>query len=149
MRRAVRLHARGTWAEDRAAATVTLAWNERHRRRIGLTDDGGEAFLLDLPDAAMMGDGDGLELAEGGFITVKAALEDVAEISTVSSQAMARLAWHVGNRHTPVQILADGRLRLAWDHVLVAMAEGLGAHVERRRAPFQPEGGAYAAHGHD
>jgi urease accessory protein len=62
---------------------------------------------------------------------------------------VARFAWHIGNRHAPVQVLSDGSLRIRDDHVLVAMLEGLGASVVRRRAPFSPEPGAYARNGHD
>jgi urease accessory protein len=149
MRRATEIHHRGSWPAENAVATVTLALDDRHRRRIRLTDDGGEAFLLDLAEAALMGDGDGLKLDDGGFIRVVAAAEPVADVAGTSPAHTARLAWHLGNRHTPVQVLADGGLRIRDDHVLVAMLEGLGASVVRRRAPFSPEPGAYARNGHD
>jgi len=129
-------------------ATVTLALDDRHRRRICLTDDAGEAFLLDLAEAALMGDGDGLKLEGGGFIRVVAADESVADVHGSSPAHTARLAWHIGNRHAPVEVLADGGLRIRDDHVLIAMLEGLGARVVRRRAPFSPEPGAYARNGH-
>ncbi len=129
-------------------ATVTLALDDRHRRRIRLTDDSGEAFLLDLAEAALMGDGDGLQLEGGGFICVVAAAEPVADVTGSSPAHTARLAWHLGNRHTPVQVLAGGGLRIRDDHVLIAMLEGLGARVVRRAAPFSPEPGAYARNGH-
>jgi urease accessory protein len=58
-----------------------------------------------------------------------------------------RIAWHVGNRHTPLQILPDGRLRIGADEVLADMIVGLGAEVRRHRAPFTPEAGAYHEHG--
>lgn len=132
-------------------ATVTLALDDRHRRRICLTDDRGEAFLLDLAEAALMVDGDGLKLEDGGFIRVVVADESVADVRGTSPAHTARLAWHIGNRHAPVEVLADGGLRIRDDHVLIAMLEGLGASVVRRRAPFSPEPGAYArnGHGHD
>ena len=129
-------------------ATVTLALDDRHRRRIRLTDDLGEAFLLDLTEATLMGDGDGLKLEDGSFIRVVAADESVADVSGSSPAHAARLAWHIGNRHAPVQVLPDGALRIRDDHVLVAMLEGLGARVVRRQAPFSPEPGAYARNGH-
>jgi urease accessory protein len=99
-------------------------------------------------------DGDGLALDDGGFIAVKAAPEPVVEIRYKDAEIAARIAWHIGNRHTPLQVLAEGRLRIRDDHVLVAMVEGLGAEVARLSAPFEPEGGANAnasqshAHGH-
>jgi len=129
-------------------ATVTLTFDDRHRRRIRLTDDSGEAFLLDLAEAALMGDGDGLKLVDGGFICVVAAAEPVADVAGSSPAHTARLAWHLGNRHTPVQVLADGGLRIRDDHVLIAMLEGLGARVVRHAAPFSPESGAYARNGY-
>ncbi len=67
-----------------------------------------------------------------------------------TARHLARLAWHLGNRHLPTEVLADGRLRIAFDHVIEAMLEGLGARCARRRAAFQPEAGAYALeHRHD
>ena len=149
MRRAIDAKAAGTWGSV-AQATVTLAFEDRYRRRIRMQDDAGEAFLLDLGEATVLRDGDGLVLQEGGVIAVRAADERVADITASSAVEAIRIAWHIGNRHTPMQVLADSTLRIAYDHVLVAMAEGLGAEVVERQACFQPEGGAYAAgHGHD
>ena len=148
MRRAhIVLHA-GSWSADQALATLTLAFSDRHRRRVVLKDDQGEEFLLDLPQAAHLRDGDGLALEGGGVIEIIAQAEDVAEVHCATPEALARIAWHVGNRHMPVQILPEGRLRLPWDHVLVAMLQGLGAAPERHQAPFQPEGGAYGTQAH-
>ncbi len=147
MRRAVAVQ-RG-WTGE-AAATVTLPFEDRHRRRIRMTDDAGEDFLLDLADATRLADGDALVLEDGGAIMVRAALERVADLHCADAADTLRLAWHIGNRHTPVQVLHDGALRIAHDHVLIAMAEGLGAAATERMAAFQPEGGAYApGHGHD
>ena len=150
MRRAVRVLPSGSWRPSDAVAAVTLAHDDRHRRRISLTDDAGVPFLLDLPEAARLADGDGLALDDGGVLRVVAAAEDVADVRCDDPRDLIRVAWHLGNRHLPVQLL-DGTgvtvLRIQWDHVIAAMLVGLGAKVERRRAPFQPEGGAYA-HGH-
>ena len=112
------------------------------------TDDGDE-FLLDLAEARRLNDGDGLQLDDGTIILVKAAAEDVLDISCATSAETARIAWHIGNRHTPVQVLADGVLRIAYDHVLEHMVIGLGATAARRQAPFSPEPGAYAESAHD
>lgn len=149
MRRAVIRHPAGTWPEAEEVATVTLAFDDRFRRRIRLADDGGTPFLLDLTEAALLGDGDGLELESGGYVRVRSADEDVLDVCGRDPAHMARLAWHLGNRHTPVQVLADGGLRVRYDHVLAGMLQGLGAAVTRRCAPFAPETGAYAGgHGH-
>lgn len=149
MRRAHAVHT--DWPAEAEVSTVTLTFDARHRRRIVMTDDQGESFLLDLPNAVQLKDGDGLELEAGGFVRVCAALEPVAEVTCSSPAELARVAWHVGNRHTPVQVLDSGKLLVSDDHVLVEMLEGLGATVRRTEAPFQPEGGAYArghSHGH-
>ncbi|WP_142850777.1 urease accessory protein UreE [Telmatospirillum sp. J64-1] len=148
MLRAVSHHPAGHWPQAEQRATVTLAYEDRHKRRVLMVDDAGAEFLLDLPHATQLSDGDGLGLESGGFIAVRAAVEDVIEVHCHGAEQLARIAWHIGNRHMPVQVLAGGRLRLPDDHVLVHMLEGLGAHVESLRAPFQPEKGAYAGEGH-
>ncbi len=130
----------------KVSATVTLAFDDRHRRRVRMTDDSGAPFLLDLAEATLLADGDGLALEGGGCIRVRAADEDVADIHCASDVHAARMAWHIGNRHVPVQVLGDDTLRIRYDHVLVRMAEGLGADVTRRTAPFVPQQGAYAPH---
>lgn len=147
MRRATALHLAGSWNPAAEIGQVTLAASERHRRRVALADDLGEGFLLDLAKAAQMKDGDGLELDCGGFIRVVAAPEEVIDIACRSGAELARIAWHMGNRHMPIQILPDQTLRIAVDHVAMTMLEGLGASVRRQRAPFQPESGAYDPHG--
>jgi urease accessory protein len=128
-------------------ASVTLAAHDRHRRRIRMNDDAGDEFLLDLSTAVHLKDGDGLALEGGGVILVRAALEEVADILCDSVELAARVAWHVGNRHVPVQVLEGGGLRVAAETVLLEMVTGLGAAVTRRLAPFQPEPGAYDPHG--
>lgn len=144
MRRATQIHKSGHWPEAEAVGTVTLAMDQRHRRRFRMTDDDGLAFLLDLPETALFGDGDGLALDGGGIIRVTAAEEPVCDIIGQSPAHTARLAWHIGNRHTPVQVLDDVTLRILDDHVLVHMLEGLGASVRQHHAPFTPEPGAYS-----
>lgn len=138
-------------AKDRigqiAVACITLAFDDRYRRRLRMTDDSGEDFLLDLAEATRMEDGDALLLNTGEIIIVRAANEDVLDIVCADAAATARIAWHLGNRHTPVQVLGSGALRIAYDHVLAHMVEHLGAHTQRRYAPFAPEPGAYAEGG--
>jgi urease accessory protein len=136
----------GCWPKHEAAGTVTLYFEERHRRRIRLVTDQGEEILLDLPSAVAMADGDGLRLNDGRWLQVQAAAEPVVEVSHRDPEQLTRLAWHLGNRHLPTQI---GRavLRIRPDHVIEGMLEGLGANLVKVRAPFQPEGGAYGNHG--
>lgn len=148
MRRAIDLQPKNHWPTDQAKASVTLAFDVRHKRRIRMTDDDGHPFLLDLPEAMVLGDGDGLVLETGGFITVKAAAEPVADIAAATPADLARLAWHVGNRHEPLQVIDDLRFRVRDDHVLLDMLNGLGARVLRHVAPFAPERGAYSHGGH-
>jgi urease accessory protein len=146
VRRAVAVHLRGRWPDDRIIDTVTLAYLDRHRRRIRLLADSGIAFLLDLPRAHHFAEGDGLELDTGDYLRVCSAAEPVLEIEAADRASLLRIAWHLGNRHLPVQLLA-GRIRIRADHVIEAMVEGLGGHVDRIEAPFDPETGAYAGGG--
>lgn len=147
MRRASLVQPAQTVVVAEVITTVTLSAHDRHRRRIRMVADDGEDFLLDLPNAAYLRDGDGLVLDDGGVIVVRAAAEAVADLCPRTPENAARLAWHVGNRHVPVQVLTGGALRIQDDPVLVAMASGLGAEVVRHHAPFQPEPGAYDPHG--
>ena len=125
---------------------VTLAAEDRHRRRLVMTGEAGTRFLLDLPQAAMLRDGDGLVLDDGSIVRVVGKREPLVEIAAASAAARLRIAWHIGNRHVDVQVVGD-RLRIRRDHVLEAMLVGLGAQLTPIEAPFDPEPGAYA-HGH-
>lgn len=147
LRRATRVHPAGHWPQADAAGSVTLAFDDRFRRRIQLNDDSGDPFLLDLARAVVLNDGDALELDDGTLLTVLAAEEDLAEVRCPTPETLARIAWHLGNRHLPVQIAGDA-VRLRWDHVIADMLTGLGAEVVRLRAGFTPESGAYAHHDH-
>jgi urease accessory protein len=92
--------------------------------------------------------GDFLEASDGGVVEVVAANERLLHVTCASPIQLARCAYHLGNRHAPVQV-GDGWLRLALDHVLRAMLAGLGATVTDVEAPFDPEAGAYGAvHSH-
>ena len=137
------------WSRARAADVITLDHDARHRRRISLVADGGTAFLLDLPRAAVLRDGDALQLEDGRLIRVTAAAEPLMHVAAGPSVGLARLAWHVGNRHLPAMI-GDDHLLLREDHVIAAMLEGLGATVTYVSAAFTPEQGAYGGGGgHD
>ena len=153
MRRAIEAVPKGAWPLKRRIGTATLDLDHRHRRRIRLETDGGVEFLLDLREARMLAPGDGLILDNGDVVEVQAAPERVCDVTAERPAALARLAWHLGNRHLPVEIRGHA-LRIRDDHVIVAMLRGLGATVVQLRASFTPEAGAYAqsqaeAHGHD
>ena len=121
---------------------MTLAFDDRHRRRITLTSDQGEPFLLDLPEASVLEEGDGLAMSDGTWLRVRAAAETLIEVTAPTPEQLARLAWHLGNRHLPVQIDAEALL-IREDAVIADMLRGLGATVRVIAAPFSPERGAY------
>src|SRR5215831_1581348 len=138
----------GYWPKEKAAGTLTLDFDARHRRRIRLAADEGEEILLDLPKAVAMADGDGLQLEDGRWLVVQAAGELIVEIRHKDPNQLVRLAWHLGNRHLPTEI-RNQVLRIRPDPVIEHMLRGFGAELVNLRAPFQPEGGAYGGHGHD
>ena len=147
MKRASEVKAAGEWDEASAVDCVALDAHERHRRRIALTGQGGTMFLLDLPHATALRDGDGLVLEDGAIVRVAGVREPLVEIAAVNPQHLARIAWHIGNRHIDVQVVGD-RLRIRRDHVIEEMLRGLGAFLEPIDAAFDPESGAYD-HPHD
>jgi urease accessory protein len=146
MIRATRVQGQHNWKEA-AADTIVLGFDDRHRRRMAMTGTRGLEFLLDLENAVALRGGDALVLEDGRLIEVVAAPEPLAEIRCNDPQHLVRVAWHLGNRHLPTQIMAKG-LRIRRDHVIEAMVKGLGARVIEIEAPFDPEGGAYAGGGH-
>ena len=141
MLRADKVLAAGSWTGE-PADSVVLEFDERYRRRFVMTGVGGLAFLLDLPEAAMLRGGDGLRLEDGRIVEVLAAPEPLAEIRAADALALMRVAWHLGNRHLPTE-LTPKALRIRRDPVIEDMAKGLGARVTPVEAPFNPEGGAY------
>ena len=122
--------------------------------------DAGTEFLLDLPRTTVLRGGDGLKLEDGRVIVVAAADEPLLEVTAADPQQLARLAWHIGNRHLPAQ-MAAGRILIREDSVVEDMLKGLGATVRHVAEPFSPEPGAYdsshsllfapghAIHGHE
>ena len=126
---------------------VVLSYDERFLRRKRLVTVHDEGFLVDLAETTSLNHGDCLVLDDGRLIEVIAAEEPVVAVTG----DLPRLAWHIGNRHTPCQIEAD-RLLIRQDHVLEAMLRQLGATLTRSLEPFTPEGGAYGhgrTMGHD
>jgi len=144
MRRATKIQAVGSFDASGAVDRVVLDADERHRRRIVLTGENGTKFLLDLDRAVALKDGDGLVLGDGAIVCVAGRPEPLIEIEAQSPLDLVRLAWHLGNRHTRVEIVG-GKLRMCRDHVLESMVAGLGGKLTAIEAPFEPEAGA---HGH-
>ncbi len=153
--RAGRVLMAGEWAG--AADRVVLDYDARFLRRKRLQGQGGLAFLVDLPETLSVDEGMAFALDDGRVVEIVAAPEPLHSVRG----DLPRLAWHIGNRHTPCEIGAD-RLLIRRDHVLRGMLEGLGAEVEDVTGPFRPEGGAYGhgrtmghshgpdeGHGHD
>ncbi|WP_316193505.1 urease accessory protein UreE [Bradyrhizobium sp. SZCCHNRI1029] len=147
MIRATRVLGQHRWKEA-AADSVLLDFDDRHRRRLAMTGTRGLEFLLDLEHATALRGGDALVLEDGRLIEVVAAAEPLLEIRVSDPHHLVRLAWHLGNRHLPTQIMAKS-LRIRRDHVIEDMVKGLGARVIEIEAPFDPEGGAYAEPSHD
>ena len=128
MKRAHEVKAAGHWDAASAIDSVTLDAHERHRRRVVLSGEGGTRFLLDLPQATALHDGDGLVLDDGAIVRIVGRPEPLVEIAAANAHELARLAWHIGNRHIDVQIVGD-RLRIRRDHVIEDMLRGLGARL--------------------
>jgi urease accessory protein len=148
MKRALQVKAAGGWQESAAIDRVVLDADGRFRRRMLLTGESGTVFLLDLARPTPLHEGDGLVLEDGSIVRVDGKPERLVEISAANPQELARLAWHLGNRHTDIQVVND-KLRIRRDHVLEAMLRGLGATLTEIDATFDPEPGAYGAHGHE
>jgi len=142
MLRAITVKPAGTWEASAPRDCVVLDFDARHRRRIVMHGEAGLDFLLDLPAAVALADGDALALEDGGVVAVKAAPERLIEVRAGDGLPLVRIAWHLGNRHLPTEILEDA-LRIREDHVILDMLEKMGARSERIEAPFNPEGGAY------
>ncbi|HUZ32917.1 MAG TPA: urease accessory protein UreE [Xanthobacteraceae bacterium] len=147
MKRALDVRAAGHWDEASAVDTISLDAHERHRRRVMLRAERGTKFLLDLPKATALHDGDGLVLDDGAMVKIVGRPEPLIEIAAADAHELARLAWHIGNRHIDVEIIGD-RLRIGRDHVIEAMLRGLGATLSPIEAPFNPEHGAYHQRDH-
>lgn len=140
------LHRKGTWQAS-AALTATRDYDGRFLRRKKVVCDDGTAFVIDLPHTESLDAGDALMLEDGRLVEIRAAAEEVYAVRG----DLVRLAWHIGNRHTPCQITPDA-LYIMRDPVIGHMLEHLGAVLEKQVAPFTPEGGAYGhgrTHAHE
>src|SRR3569832_1450845 len=147
MIRAARVLGQHRWIEA-ATDTVVRDFDDRHRRRMAMTGTRGLEFLLDLEHAIALRGGDALVLDDGRLVEVVAAHAQLIEIRGAAPQHLVRLAWHLGNRQLPTQIMPKC-LRIRRDHVIEAMVKVLGARIVEIDAPVDPEGGAYAQAAHD
>ncbi len=152
MRRATHVLTPDEHSDQKIAGHLRLDHHHRHRRRLTLKTEEGETILLDLPAAVHLRGGDKLLLDDGAILGVEALDEPLLQITAADISALIRIAWHLGNRHLPTQLLGT-ELRIREDHVLEDMVRRLGATVTHVVAPFDPEGGAYAGsaghqHGH-
>lgn len=140
------LHRAGHWSGD--ADICTLDYAGRFLRRKRLTTTSGQPFIVDLENTTSLDHGDALELADGRLVEIKAAPE---ALLSVTGPNLARIAWHIGNRHTPCQI-ADTHVVIQADPVIRHMLEHLGATITPITDAFTPEGGAYGhgrTHSHE
>lgn len=150
MIRATEILPAGHWSGD-VADSLVLDHDDRHRRRLVMRCAGGLAFLLDLPEAKVMKEGDALKLEDGTLVAVIAKPEHLLEIEAEDFAHLVRIAWHLGNRHLPTQLLGN-KLRIRHDHVIADMVVRLGGKAISIHAAFDPEGGAYgpgAVSGHE
>ncbi|MCC8391781.1 urease accessory protein UreE [Paraburkholderia sp. MMS20-SJTR3] len=133
------------------APTLTLAFDERRKSRLAATLDNGEEVAVLLARGTVLRDGDVLIADDGGLVRIVAKAEAVLLVRAADALTLTRAAYHLGNRHTPVEVGAD-YLKLEYDPVLADMLTRIGATVERVELAFQPETGAYGGghkHGHD
>ena len=136
-------------APEQAQATLTLPFELRQKSRLRARLDNGEEVGLFLPRGAVLRHGDLLRADTGLVVRVEAAIEEVSRATTHDPLLLARAAYHLGNRHVPLQIGA-GWVRFQRDHVLDGMLRDLGLRVMEERAPFEPEAGAYShRHAHE
>ena len=152
MHRVTSIKPASEWSATTAIDRVTLDADDRNRRRIVLTGANGTQMLLDFEKPVSLRDGDGLVLDDGSIVAVVGAPEPLIEVCAHGLESV-RLAWHLGNRHTEVQIVGE-HLRIRRDHVLEEMLRGLGAHLIPLEAAFDPESPAPGPgpghdHGHD
>jgi urease accessory protein len=128
---------------------LSLPFELRQKRWLNTALVSGEEVALRLPRGATLRGGDLLMASDCRVIEVIAAAERVVHVACATACELAQAAYHLGNRHVPLQI-GDGFLRLSENHVLEEMLRGLGAKLSIIEAPFEPESGAYArAHSHD
>lgn len=127
--------------------SLELPFEERQKARLKTSLDDGTEVGMFLPRGIILRGGDLLKSEDGTVVMITAAKEEVSKVQCQQSRLLARVAYHLGNRHVAVQI-GDDWLQYLHDHVLDEMVQGFGLEVIRELAPFEPEAGAYAAHHH-
>jgi urease accessory protein len=143
MERVVDILTNGRWSLGLAEDSIRLSFDDRFRRRRRYVSVAGREFLLDLREPRLLRDGDGLVLDSGIVVAIEEQDEDLLEVASGDAGLLARLAWHLGNRHAAVEF-APGRLRLRDEAVLAALLDSLRVSYQRVRAGFNPETGAPA-----
>src|SRR5471032_2640552 len=138
MKRVAAINSAWHWDAKTARDRVILDAGDRNRRRIVMRGQKGTEFLLDEAKPVSLRDGDGLVLDDGSVVLVSGEQEQLIEIAAAGALETVRLAWHLGNRHTDVQIVG-GKIRIRRDHVLEDMLRGLGAKITPVDAAFDPE----------
>ena len=133
---------------ENADTELVLPFEQRQKSRLRTRLENGEEVAINLPRGTVMRNGDLLRTDDGRTVRVLARPERVLQVECASAKEVTRASYHLGNRHVPLQI-GDGWLRIADDHVLRQMLEGLGATVTVLIAPFEPEAGAYGVGGPD
>jgi urease accessory protein len=142
MLRATTIVRRAAVKQDKVVETLTLDHEDRNRRRVALKGEGGLDILLDLDKPTPLADGDAVKLEDGRLVLIRAAAQALLEIRAENPLRLMRVAWHIGNRHTPAEITADA-IYIENDHVLAEMVRGQGCAMSAVMRPFQPERGAY------
>ncbi len=135
----------------RRAATVELDWDVRQKSRFDATDSQGRQLGVFLPRGTAVRGGDVLVAEDGSLIRVIASAQPVLVITHCSAHGtpfdLMRAAYHLGNRHVPIELKPD-HLKIEPDHVLAGMLRSMHLIVREAEEAFEPEGGAYGAHGH-
>lgn len=133
------------------AATVSLDWDVRQKSRFDATDSTGRQFGVFLPRGTLVRGGDVLVLEDGALVRVQAAPQEVLRITACAQHGSAfdltRAAYHLGNRHVPIELQPD-HLKIEPDHVLADMLRAMHMTVVQVQEAFEPEGGAYGGHAH-
>lgn len=144
MPRAIRLLGPAERAGRPVADTVILDYAQRSMQKVTVTGVKGGSFEIDLAGPARIATDDVLQLDDGNLIEVVAAPEPLIEAHASDLSQLARLAWHLGDRHVPAQLFAN-RIRVRAEPAVEELLNTLGARLARIEAPFEPEGGAYAS----
>ncbi|WP_185235739.1 urease accessory protein UreE [Teredinibacter franksiae] len=127
---------------DKSDYEVVVTYEERKKSRYKLNTTGGEPLGWFLERGHILKDGEFLQCSNGKAVKITAADESISEVANGNSLLLTRAAYHLGNRHVPLQI-GEGYLRYQHDHVLDEMVRGLGLDVVHANKPFHPENGAY------